>query len=160
MKRTLIATVLASSLALQFGCQTSAPQQASKKSSYPSLGNSSDLEGRVFLSTLHGEQLLQTPQWSPRKDRPPLSPGAARRAAEQMLQQNVKNMSQWKLEEIVIVEPFHEMPSSFEPDYWIYRCKFKGPRYKTEHGSEMRSSADIIVLMDGSVVPLKRSDVK
>jgi hypothetical protein len=146
---------LVSLLTVATGCQSAKPVSNPFTSAVFSSG--SDIEGKSYMANLSGEALLAAPRWVSTRDQPPLAPGAAKRAAMKMLSQTVADAGQWKLEEISLKQPFD---GALGPEYWIYQVRFSGPMYKSQFGSDMRSSLNLMVLMSGKVISPERINAK
>jgi hypothetical protein len=137
------------------GCQSPKPVSSSFASGVYSSG--SDIGGTSYMAKLSAEALLAAPPWSPKRDRPPLAPGVAKQAAMTMLSQTVSDMRQWRLEEITLMQPFD---GALGAGFWVYKIRFSGPKYKSQFGSDMGSTANLLVLMNGQAVALEANHAK
>ena len=74
-----------------------------------------------------------------------------------MLSQTVADVHQWRLEEISLKQPFD---GALGNEYWVYQIRFSGPKYKSQFGSNMGSTLNVIVLMSGKAVPVEPVNAK
>jgi len=105
-----------------------------------------------LVSTISREELIKTPIWQPGKDYPQLSP---RKAEDLALAQLTKMMGkrQWTTPDISLRAFDLEHGNGYHPDIrWIYVLQFRFLGIRDNEGGY----ANIIVLMDGTVVEPKR----
>ncbi len=134
------------------GCQ--APKPTSNPIAAASLSHSSasHIAGKRFVTKISGASFVAAPRWFPKNDRPPLSPGAAKREAMKMVAQTVEDIRLWKLEEIILKQP---IGGPLAEEYWVYQIRFSGPKYKTQFSNDNESSLYIYVLMNGVAMPVE-----
>jgi hypothetical protein len=114
------------------------------------LGFTNGAEGLIFSSNLYDESLKTTCPWNI-TNAPPFAPQEAIKTADRALESaltGANKISQkrlWKLRNVVL--------KNIEEDYWVYVVEyyFQSPR-RTYVPTPLR----IIVLMDGTVIPLRR----
>jgi len=107
------------------------------------------IKDKEFSTIVTREQVSKTPAWNLRDDFPPLSPRKAERAAITKFHQLLKGSDDWERKRITL-------ESIGDETHWYYVVEFA----PIEPQLGPRTSLEIIVLMDGTVVDPKVEDAK
>lgn len=113
----------------------------------------SEFFDEFYLSLVTDELLQDAPIWRSDNDHPPLPPRKAISAAKQAVDKvfNPEKHANWKMElEEVALRPLGD-------DRWVWVVRYEG-RPKVGGMTGIPPYLDLVVLMDGRVVPLQKKE--